>query len=344
MGDETGVVSAAVFGVQDERQVKRLRLEARALAILADEREEVLGRALERVRIAQHQRVPEMVVGLRLVGVGGHGRESGDELDGLAEVRLDVQQVRRRVVGVGTKHRAGEGVHEVLARRTDDRVLLESVGKPAVFGKQRLPFRQVGEFPEKKQVGALLEPEALFGLAVPHEIADVDAAVEELSGNGHLLAFAHHIAVDGANGGEADQHARAVAVAKPPLHVVLLVQRGINRICAPNIRGTRFQPCRINHLLVSLVCERDSISKKMGYATYTRQFTLLGEKTKRVHPTPLPSPQTGDLVRVERVLELHVDPCAGKNAARARAPPRTGQACLWRSTRRQRRRGGTESF
>ena len=241
-----------MLGVEDEREVERLGLQARTLAVLADEGEDVLGRTLQGVRIAEHEGMAEVVVGLRLVGVGDHRREAGDELHGLAQVRLDVEEVGRRVVGVGRQDRAGKGVHEILARRADERVLLEAVRQAAVFREEGLPFSELapgGQFAEQEQVRAFLEAETLLGLAVLHEVHHVDAPVEELARHGHLLAFAHHVAVDRANRGQPHEDARPVAIAKPTLDVVLLVQRGVKRICAPHIGGTCLQPGRINHRL-----------------------------------------------------------------------------------------------
>ena len=132
-----------------------------------------------------------------------------------------------------------------------DRLFLEAVGKTSVLGEKLLPLRELrrsGQLAEEQQVGAFLEPEAPLAFTGAHEVDHVDAPVEELAGNGLLLPFRDDVAVDVADGRQAHQHARAVRVAKPALHVVLLVQRGVDRVHAPHVVGARLQPNRINHL------------------------------------------------------------------------------------------------
>ena len=166
--------------MEDEREVERLGLERRVAPVLADEREEVLRRAVRGVGVAHHERAPEVVVGLGLVGVGGDRGETRDQFHGLAEVRLDVEKVGRGVVCVGGKDGARDGVHDVLAWRTHDRVLLEALGQAAVLRENRLPLLEAlarGELAEKEQVCGLLEAEAALLLAVAHEVLHVDAAV-----------------------------------------------------------------------------------------------------------------------------------------------------------------------
>ena len=132
-----------------------------------------------------------------------------------------------------------------------DRLFLEAVGKTTVFGQESLPLRELGrrgQLAEEQQVGAFLEPETLLALARADEVDHVDAPVEELSGDGLLLPFRDDVAMDVADGRQAHQHARAVRVAKPALHVVALVQCGVDRVHAPHVVGARLQPNRINHL------------------------------------------------------------------------------------------------
>ena len=247
VGGEGRVVAAAVLGVQDQRQVQRLRLEPGVAPALAREHEDVLGGRLRRVGVADHQRAAVVVVGLRLVGVGGDGRNRADEVNGLREAGLERQVVGRGagVIGVGEEHRAGERIHEVLRRVLHDRVLLEAVGELAVGADAVLPVDELTrrrQLAEEEQVRGLLVAEPVLAAVGLHDVAHVDAAVVQLARHRAPLAFVHHVAVHVADCGKPHQHTDAGVVAQTPLDPVLAVEGRVDVVLRPYLLRLGPQP------------------------------------------------------------------------------------------------------
>ena len=145
MRRERRVVAAAVLGVEDEREVERLRLEPRVLPVLAHQHEQRLGRRLRRVGVAYHQRPAVMVMGLGLVCVGDDRRNGANQVHRLFEAFVERQVVGRpfRVERIREEDGAGEGVHDVLRGILHDRGLLEPVRKLPVLADALLPVDEL---------------------------------------------------------------------------------------------------------------------------------------------------------------------------------------------------------
>lgn len=95
----------------------------------------------------------------------------------------------------------------------------------------------VGRCPEQKQIGRLLEVEPA-PLHPFHEVANVDAAVEQPAFRGHfvsVLVFAE--SDDLGNFRQAAHDAVAVDVPQSPLHVVLFVQAGVDDVAPARYLG-----------------------------------------------------------------------------------------------------------
>ena len=67
-----------------------------------------------------------------------------------------------------------------------------------------------------------LETEAVFRHAAPHQVVDVDAAVNQAALHRGLLPFVHDVAVHVADPGQPSHNAAAVRVAQPSFDIVLL--------------------------------------------------------------------------------------------------------------------------
>ena len=254
MRRERRVVAAAMFGVENEREVERLRLQRRVGAGLADEQQQVLGGGLFRIRIANHQGMAAMVVRLGLIGVRRDGRESRDQLHRLPQIGLEVEEIGGRVVGIGSQHGAGDGVHQILARTANDGILLEAFRQSPMLGQNGAPFvelRPRGQDAEQQQIGRLLVAKALLRRTSRDQIVHVDATVEQLARNGLLLAFVHDIAMDVADGGQPHEDACAVLVAETALDAVARIQGRVDGIGPEHVVGTRLQPDRVDHAFCS---------------------------------------------------------------------------------------------
>ena len=71
---ERGVVTAAVFCLKDEQEVKCAGIE-RSVGVAAQHVEEVLGEGVARLRVSDVERLAECFVAQHVVGVGNDGRE-----------------------------------------------------------------------------------------------------------------------------------------------------------------------------------------------------------------------------------------------------------------------------
>ena len=88
--------------------------------------------------------------------------------------------------------------------------------------------------------------EAVFLLEPPHEIRDIDAAVKKLARNRDLFVLRNHVPVNRPDAREPDQHPRAIRIAQPALHIVLLVQRGIDFPGRPDLVRVALQERRVD--------------------------------------------------------------------------------------------------
>ena len=132
----------------------------------------------------------------------------------------------------------------------EDRVLLEAVGELAVRAELRVPVRELllgRQLAEHEKVRGLLVAEASLLAIGVHKILDVDAAVEELAGNGLALAFAHYVAVDVADSRQPDEHACAVVVSEPAFDAVLAIERRVDSVCLAYLVRVRLQPFLVDH-------------------------------------------------------------------------------------------------
>ena len=212
MGDERRIVAAAVFGVQNQREVERFGLEMGVAAVFAGKEKYVLGGRLLGVGVSYHQRFTAVVVGLGLVRVSGDRWHGADHLDRLLKALLDGEVVGVAVIveRIGEKNRPRDRVHDVLGRIAKDRILLEAIGKLAVLADPVLPVHKLArgrQLAEKQQVRGLFVAEAVFAAVGGHDILHADAAIVQFAFDGLLLAFAHHVAVDVAYRGETHEHA-----------------------------------------------------------------------------------------------------------------------------------------
>ena len=261
MRGEGGVVAAAVLGVEHQTEVQQLGLKRRVGRVLAQHHQEVLRRRAARHRVAHEERLPVVIVHLRLIGIGRHRGEARHQVDALAQHRRDAHRIGRLVIAVSRENRPCQGVHDVPARLADN-LFQQQIGQRALGVQDRVPLFQLGlvrQLPEEQQIRRLLEAGAPFALEAVHQFLHVHPAIELLARHRDQLILVHHVAVNRADTRQPNQHARAILVAQTALHVVAPVKLRVD-LCA-----------RTRHPLIT----RQSLLRQEGVRPRFRGFFLI---------------------------------------------------------------------
>ena len=234
-GDDVGrkgrVVAAAVFGMDDEADVKQFRFEASIGAVRAEETKDVFGGREAGIRDPHMEAFAAIVVGFGLIAVDGIGRESCDQADGLAQDVGDGDFVWIFVECVGSEDASSEFVHDIRRWHAENRLLLEMGWERALMiedVEEFLQFLFIGEVSHEQEENRFFEAEAFFGLEALDEVVQFDSAVEQASGNGDEFAIDDGISDDGADGGQSNEDTGAIGVTQPAFGVVCLIERRID--------------------------------------------------------------------------------------------------------------------
>ena len=172
---------------------------------------------------------------LQLVGIHHHGGQLRDEVDGLAQDILQRQIICVFIIAVHGQHAAGHLVHDVGGRGVHNHVIRKPFRQFPVLFQQLAEFQillPVGQAAEQQQPHHFLKHEPVAGVCLLHQRVDVNAPVDQTSGNGLDGAVRLLVIADNAGHvGHARQNAGAVRVAQAALNTQpvrqMRVQRGV---------------------------------------------------------------------------------------------------------------------
>ena len=232
-GGEAGVVAAAVLGVEHEHHVQEHGLLAREALLAAKHVQNRLCHGIGLLGGRHAQALARDGGHGCLVGDGGHTRPAAEQGQGHIHLVGGARVIGGLVEGVEQHGGALQHVHDGVAvgdAREDVQVALGQLSTRADTGLEVVELGLVGQPSRHEQVGHLLVAEAVLAMGAGHEVGDAVAAVEKVARIGHHLAVHLVVAVDIGDGGEANEHTRAVGVAQAALHVILAVELVGNRV------------------------------------------------------------------------------------------------------------------
>ena len=232
MVGEGGVVATAVVRVEDQGHVQGPGLQLRVAAVLPQHPQEVLRRGQIRLGHMDEETLP-LAESPGLIGVNGQHGHIAHQLQALAQHILQPDVVGLVVIAEQRQNAPLHGVHQVPGRRLHDDVPEEIGGQRPVGGQLFAEIFQLGgggQLAEEQEVGRLLEGKTTPHRAL-HQFPAVDAPVVEHTVLGvDVLSLFHTVGLDLAHPGQAGEHTAAVFVPETALHVVFLVELGIDII------------------------------------------------------------------------------------------------------------------
>ena len=234
---ECRVVAAAVLHMKYQRKVEHARLERRKALVRTKHAQKVLRRREVGIGVVYVKAVVVDEVVVRVIAVDSQHREHAHQPKALAYHVVDADVVKLLVIARKREHAALQTHHHILARRLEDDVLGEIARQFAHLGKQRLELLKlffVGQFAQDEQIGDLFKPEPVVLDQPVHEVVDAVSAIVKLAVARDMLALGVLlVGHDLGDVGDAGDDALPRLVAQTALDVVLLVQRGVERIVAP---------------------------------------------------------------------------------------------------------------
>jgi len=236
-GDDTrregGIVSAAVFHMEDQGRIQDSRFGRGVFLVGTKHHQDIFRRRFLGIRTMDVHAVVIDVMVVGMIAVHGQHRESRNQHEGLADDGRDIRMGSIFIIGSQRQDAPRHGIHDILCRGLHDDVARE-VGRQVPAARQHvdefLGGLIVGKFAEQKQIGTFLKAEALPSVFLD-QTADVVAAVPELALAGHMF-----FAVDILEGndfrdvGQACQHAFSVDVAQSAVDAVFFKEVSGNRI------------------------------------------------------------------------------------------------------------------
>ncbi len=161
------------------------------------------------------------------IGISHNSRESGDELEALAQHTPWRQVFRIGVVGITGEHRASQFIHYIGGRSFHDAVFSKVIGQCPFFSEiPRKPIKLAScrKIPEHQKVDSFFVSISIFLLRMLHQHFDIDTAIVQFSIDGHAFAFIHDIAMNIANPRKPNDNAGTIGVSQPTLDIVTGVQ------------------------------------------------------------------------------------------------------------------------
>ena len=252
-GGKGGVVAAAVFHVQQQRNIQYVCFQVGVLLVGAQHLQQVFGGGKFRPRAVDVHAAVALIVVVGVVAVDRQHREHADQLDALFQLGLQVGLADVVVIAGQRQHAARQRVHQVVAGRFHDNVAHKVGGQVAALHQavlEGLKLVFIGQVAQQKQVGRFLKGVA-FAAQAADQVVHIVAAVPQLAVAGDFLAVPVLERINAGNIRDARQHALAVLVAQAPFDVVLGEQRRFHTVVVHAFlcKNTRFffNGCIITH-------------------------------------------------------------------------------------------------
>lgn len=227
VGGESGVVTAAVVGLEDQAEIENFCFERGEFAVFANEMQNIFCGAAAGEGLMHDQALVVEIMLFGGIGVSDHERHFGDEVETLREDVAELDVVGIFVVGIKGEHDALQLVHEVSAWNAQEDVFLEIIreGAAALQGAaEPVELLAVWQGTKEQEVDDFFKTEAVFAFEAADEVGDRNAAVHELAFAWNFLAVFDGVAAYIGDAGDADEDAGAVGVTQSAFDVILRIQ------------------------------------------------------------------------------------------------------------------------
>ena len=246
-----------MLGVDHHHHIQKMCLFLRVACVRADHPQKVFRRRELYARVVDVKRLAVKIVAVHCVGVCNDRRERADELDGLREQVLRRNIVGIFVVGVEQQHASGKVIHNVPARMAHDHPLCEALGQLSGPAHDIVKIGKLGfcrQVPHEQQIRDLLVAKCAALAVRFDDLVEVNAAIVELTGDRNAAAVFDQIALHAADLRHADEHARAVAVAKAALNLAKVIAvRDLIFFFYKTAEGSRFFAAQIHFTFHSVL-------------------------------------------------------------------------------------------